>query len=696
MFDVISFLNSFVNRPADANMLARAMAIVTESARCALFVKGRDSNMSMTQDPRRESIDSLCATEEQQNISSQDTSIDHVLIARYPAAGPNVTFHSSGTVTRLYISNNGSKATSFRAKEEVHNLIIIPIMSNTEHLGALCLYNSSSDYDESTVRRLSPYISITQLILAKKQLMLDYKRVCDDKSYASKDLFLANMSHEIRTPLNGVIGYGQLLIGTELSQTQRGYLNSMNQCSIQLMQIINDVLDFSKLTSGKMRIHAECFPLKDVIDGLTGAIGQRLTEKRQKLSFEVSSKVPEFIVMDKHKLIQVLVNLVSNASKFTDIGGNIKVSVQLASPRMLSVSVEDDGIGISDADQCKLFNTFMQIESSTYKSGTGLGLAIAKKICELLGGDITARSVIGEGSCFTFTTAFDPIEVLQQSIRVDAGLLKGKMVLVVDDNADNRIVVSEMLESWEMEPVAVSTALEALRLVMGGRYAFDLALIDICMPGTTGTELAKQIKEERPFFPLVALSSIDSFVNTAEFESKLDKPINKVQLFNSIHNILVKTQQPSSYIGNTSSHTKSTSSSPAESVNKQAKILVAEDIEHNRNLIINMLQNLGYTNVDQAVDGQDAFDMIAEAHSTNSSYEVIILDIRMPKMDGHDVMHAVKLKGWNLPKVVVVTASVLDEDRDRCASLGAEYFLSKPVDLAELRNVMLRVTKNSS
>lgn len=669
MSEVTSFLNSFVNRPEDTKGLIQTISRLTDSEHAGLFVRGR-------------SYGDL----------EHDASIDHVLIAKYPLDKNTLSFHSSGITAGLHLCNTGNDVATLETSYIVHNLLIIPVVSNTERLGVICLTNSSSDYDEDTVRRLSPYICIAQLILGKQQIMLEYKKICDDDSFASKDLFLANMSHEIRTPLNGVIGYGQLLIGTEMTTTQRGYIGNMNQCSIQLMQIINDILDFSKLSSGKMKVQAECFPFRDVMDSVSSAMGQRLVEKRQNYSFTASPDVPEYIVMDKHKLIQVIINLLSNASKFTDVGGSVSITVSVHDKQHLSISVTDSGIGITDTDQCKLFNTFMQIESSTYKSGTGLGLAISRKLCELMGGDISVKSVVGEGSTFSFTFAYQPIEEFSKAIEADVGILKNKIILVVDDNADNRIVLSEILEGWDIQPVVVGTALEALRMVMSNRYNFDLGLIDICMPGTTGIELAKQIKTERPFFPLIALSSIDSFINTSDFECKLDKPINRVQLLNSICRVITKNTKPSTYIGSPERLGSSSSASPSERFNSNARILIAEDIEYNRSLLTSMLETLQYTNIDEAEDGQVAFDMIAKSYKDGKPYHILLLDIRMPNMDGYDVINAVNIKGWALPRIITITASVLDEDREKCASLGAEYFLNKPVDMIELKNVMLRVT----
>ncbi len=692
MSSVASFLNSFINQPEDIDGLALELANLTSSEHGFIFVKGRNvcsrPRSSCLKRERRISLPIVLDP----TAVKPDASVDHVLVGRFPERTLPSTFHSSGSTPGIHICNTGNDFPGLRTAHDVHNLLLIPIMSDTERMGTICLTNSSRPYDVDSIRKISPYIAVTQLMLGKQQMMLEYKRVCDDSSQSSKDLFLANMSHEIRTPLNGVIGYGQLLIGTDMTSTQKGYVSNMNQCSVQLMQIINDILDFSKLTSGKMKLNAECFPLRDVVSAVSGAMGQRIKEKKQSYNFNLAIDVPEFIVMDKHKLIQIVVNLVSNASKFTGIRGDISVDISLEDQTTLSIAVKDTGIGISDSDHCKLFNTFMQIESSTYKSGTGLGLAISKKLCELLGGEISVKSTSGIGSTFTFTVKYEPVAKFSKAMETNIAVLKDKTVLVVDDNADNRIVISEMLEGWDMHPIAVGTALEALRLVIGKRYDFDIALIDICMPRTSGTELARQIKEEFPYFPLIALSSIDSFINSAEFECKLDKPINRLQLFDTIHGVLAKTKTLTSFIG--SSEKQSGSPSSGSTSDRDIRILVTEDITYNRTMIVSMLEALQYNNIDEAKDGQMAFDMMERSHADGDPYKVLLLDLRMPKMDGYDVIQAMSSRGWHLPRIVIVTASIMDEDKEGCTSLGAEYYLCKPIDLNELKNVMLRVTES--
>lgn len=660
--NTIKYLNSFVNRAENVQELLHMYINSTESRAGAIFV--------------------------QQGCSNKHICIEHVSLDHLDA---KVSFEPIGPVDHIIISN---KSYGYIAPYIITSILTIPITVCNDYVGAVCLVNRVTEYKEEMVNEMSPYISIAQLVLNKQKIINDHKSSCKLKTNVGKDLFLANMSHEIRTPLNGVIGYNQLLMQTPLTPTQKGYLNSMNQCSIQLMQIINDVLDFSKLSSGKMGVNTECFSPQEVIESVRGAMGQRINEKKQKTKFIVGDEVPEFIIMDKQKLVQILVNFVSNAHKFTDIGGHIELSFHIVNEGFIQVAVKDNGLGISEQDQCKLFLAFEQIQESVCKigTGTGLGLAICDKLVNLLGGNIDVKSTLGLGSTFVINTRYKPYEEYEKVMKRDAKLLKGKVVLVVDDNTDNRILLSELLFEWEMIPIVCASALEALRMVLANRYTFSLGLIDICMPGTTGSELAKQIKEDRPFFPLIALSSIDSFITSAEFEHTLDKPINRVQLFNAVHRILSKRHTPSAFIGDDDC-SKSNTSSPSSKFNKNSKILVVEDILYNRTLLENMMQLLKYKNVDSAENGKIGFEMIQLSHKSGEPYDIILLDLRMPVMDGYEVIEAIKKKGWELPKIVVVTASVMDEDRSKCKKLGIQYFITKPIELGQLKNVMLHVTE---
>ena len=622
--EIVNFLNSFINKPEDISELLKIIIKRTESKNGSVFFF----------DDKKYS----CISHVNENKKDKN----NVVFLNITSEIENLLFDF----------------TNYEVPYEVNNIMIIPINILNKPIGCVCLTNRYFEYSEELIKLLTPLLSILQLILEKIQ----YSKL---NKISEKELFLANMSHEIRTPANGVIGFGQLLMQTELTHTQRGYINSQNQCSLQLMQIINDILDFSKLSSGKMNVNKECFSIEEIIETIKNTLGSNIENKKQKLSFNIDKNTPEYIITDKQKLIQILINLIGNSNKFTDINGQINVKINI-DKNLLYINVEDNGIGISEEDLNNLFSVFEQVQTNNYKTGTGLGLVISKKLIELLNGKITVKSELQKGSSFSFYIEYQSYELYEKQIEKDIALLENKQVLVVDDNPENRILLSELLYEWNMKPVVCASPLEALRLVMNKRFNFSLGLIDICMPGISGSELAKQIKEELPLFPMIALSSLDSFVKTKDFEYKLDKPINRVQLFNSIYSLISKNNIPVSYIGETDSG--SDSETDLDNT-KKIKILITEDIPYNRNLLENMLENLNFSNIHSVENGKKALKELEKAHNENEPYQILLLDLRMPVMNGYELIDIIKKNKWKLPKIIVVTASIMNEDRKNVQNL---------------------------
>lgn len=652
--DLNSYLYDFVNDNENISKLLEIIIHTTESRAGAIFTKNNNTYN--------------CVCEINKDLLEK----------------PNVCLHN----TEIYDIINCNENNNYNANFNISNNITIPVKNKDRMLGVLSLFNNKNPYDiDKVIYNITPIVSLLQIIL--KNILLEEKNSVLENN-EKKELCLANMSHEIRTPLNGVIGYNQLLSQTQLSSTQQGYLSCMNQCSIQLMQIINDILDFGKLSTGKMGINTECFSIKELEDIIMDAMSQRIKEKRQKCIFSISPDCPNFIILDKQKLIQILINLVSNANKFSDINANIKVYFNVEEDNLI-IRVIDNGIGISEENLKKIFSAFEQINNSNCTNGIGLGLAITKKLSKLLGGGVNVESVLGSGSIFTISVKYKPQENFEAHMKRDCALLSGKTVLVVDDNADNRIFLTEILFEWNMTPIVCASALEALRMVLSNRYSFDIGLIDICMPEICGSELAKQIKEEKPLLPLIALSSIDSFVNTNDFEQKLDKPINRLQLFNNIHHIISKKETSSTYLGTKKQLMLNNNKNIC--FDKNLRVLIAEDIIYNRNLLMNMINKIGYQNVDIAENGEIAIKMIEKGHMENNPYKILLLDLRMPIMDGYEVINIHQQRNWDLPHIIVVTACILDEDRKKCQQMNVEYFINKPIDIKQLKEVMLYVSE---
>jgi len=496
-------------------------------------------------------------------------------------------------------------------------------------------------------------------------------------------LFIAGISHELRNPLNGLSGNLQLMMHTDLNTPQKQYLNSMHNCCLQLIKIVNDILDFSKLSAGTMVLSNECFSISTIKNDINDIIGQKLKEKKQKCNYTISEDIPTYIVLDNQKLLQVIINLISNSSKFSNVSADIYVSIIKLPDSKLEISVIDFGIGISKDDIKKLFTKFTQLGLKQGIEGTGLGLIISKKIVELMGGTISVESTLGYGSTFSFIIPYKEVLDYEKEIKKDIKKLKNKTVLVVDDNVDNRILISDMLFDWGMNPVVCSSGIEALRYVTGNRYDFSLGLIDICMPEMSGIELAKQIKTEKPIFPLIALSSLESFVDTRNFDYKLDKPINKIQLFNYIFKIISNNDVSSIYLNDSDSDSSSSSNSSLNSItNKEQSILIAEDVDYNRDVLKNMLTEIGYDNISLANDGQQAIN-ICDTKDIN----IILLDLKMPNIDGYGVIQYLQKYKPDI-KIVILTASTMEHDKKLCRDYGLKYFISKPFDFKKLNTVL--------
>jgi signal transduction histidine kinase/DNA-binding response OmpR family regulator len=650
MTSIVNYLSKFVNSNENTLELLDIIIETTKSEAGVIFLRDNVSN------------DYSCL----EHLHKSHKSLD-------------IKYNLESIVVNKVIINNHDNIVS---NYSIDNSICIPITIDNTNLGFTMLFNKEGGFEEEIIEEIIPCISLLQLILSKKQA--EQKKFIDEK-----EMFLANMSHEIRTPLNGVIGYNQLLRRTDLTSCQRKYLDSMNQCSIQLIQIINDILDFSKLSSGKMGINNECFKIKEIIDGVLDAMANNIKDKEQNFSVVIDQKLPEFIVADKQKIIQILVNLVLNANKFTDINGNIKVEFHYKPDNILEIYVIDTGIGISMENQDKIFHAFEQVDNNcNCKDGTGLGLAICKKLVNLLGGKMKVESEIGKGSTFTISVIFNKCEDYEKTVDDNIKLLIGKTVLIVDDIAENRVFLSELFYEWKMYPVVCASSLEANRMVVSNRHKFDLVIIDTDMPNNSGVELTKQIKEEKPLLPILAIASDDSSIDVSNICKKIEKPVNKIQLFNGVYNTIEKTINQEAYIGGEES-SESGSDTPSSNFNKKVKILIAEDVLYNTTLLINMLESDGYVNIDTAKNGKIAIDMIEEAHKEDKPYHILLLDLRMPVMDGYEVLRKYHEKGWKLPNIIVVTASIIEQDRQKCKKLGASYFINKPIDIQELLTTML-------
>jgi two-component system sensor histidine kinase/response regulator len=619
--------------------------------------------------------------------------VSRILYNHYPVQDPLLTIHSilesimdivgSDSACIIMFSDNSIIA-SIGEKVWDHNKIM---QRDVVNCSLVDIYYSR---DEAMgVIAFDKIIQFTyaDVLIKLISVFLENYKIGNRVEIQAKDLFVANMSHEIRTPLNGIIGYNQLLLTTDPSEKQGEYLHSMYQCSVQLMQIINDILDFSKLTAGKSRLVNICCKVGEIANSAKGAILTKLMEKNQRLSIKIEDSVPDYIVLDKHKLVQVIVNLLSNAIKFSAEGQEIKIVFSCVED-ILKCKIIDNGIGIPNVK--RLFVPFSQLDMSysSSNSGTGLGLSISKKICILMGGDIFPESS-QKGSIFTVDVKYQDCSKLEEQLTLSPNIqLNGKNVLIVDDNVHNRIILNEYLFSWGMKVLAVQNAKEALKVILS--FKFDIAIIDIFMPGMNGSILSSEIKKQFPYIPLIALSSVDEFDNS-HFEHTLVKPVNKLQLHQTLADVLHLSNFLLDTTKESPEHIRGSNlffPEPASPTSPKLKILIADDVCYNRKLLIDMLSVLKIKGAYEARDGKETIDLL----DSEGDFDILFLDLKMPYIDGYGVMNWLQNSNNKSTIVVPVTACVMTEEKNKCKELGCKYFLKKPVGLTELNEIILRIT----
>nr|CAD5916079.1 Hybrid signal transduction histidine kinase J [Planktothrix pseudagardhii] len=531
-------------------------------------------------------------------------------------------------------------------------------------------------------------------IKAAEEEMRRAKELAEETSRVKAD-FLANMSHEIRTPMNAVIGMTHLALKTDLTSRQREYLTKIRTSSQHLLGIINDILDFSKIEAGKLTIESIDFELEKVLENVSTLISEKAAAKGLELIFDIDRNLPRNFIGDPLRLGQILINYANNAVKFTE-KGEIAIIIRLKEYRdtdiVLYIAVKDTGIGLTPQQLGQLFQGFQQADTSTTRKfgGTGLGLAICKRITELMGGEVGVESEYGKGSTFWCTVCLRKSNATARRLVLSPDL-EGKRVLVVDDNENARLVLMDLLEQMKFKVDQARSGSEALQAVAEAdaeRRPYEIVFLDWQMPGLDGLQVVRRMQDlplqHKPHHLIVTAYGREEVFKAAEtlgIADVLVKPVNASVLFDSLVGLL------GGNIEKVSTPTSKTSTLLVDRLKQitNAKILLVEDNEINQDVAIGLLTDAGFV-VDLAENGRIAVEKVQ-----TGDYDIVLMDMQMPEMDGVEATAVIRKDArYDSLPIVAMTASVMQDDRDRCLEVGMNDHVAKPIEPEQLWKTLLK------